>query len=212
MVELCSGTWTACSSNTAPFHCQAWRELFASSGQGPERSRSSVAPSACATTTSCATSSARCRRSACGSWADRKEELFRAAIGDRVRPLPGAVALVRRLQENGREEAVVSSAPRLNVETLLEALGIADAFDALVAEEDAERGKPDPQGYLVAAERLGVAPDAVRRHRGRAGRRRSGEARGHAMHRAGGGTQAGRAGEGGPRRRKPGGRCGILVS
>jgi len=55
--------------------------------------------------------------------------------------------------------AVVSSAPRLNVETLLDALGLADAFDTLVAEEDAERGKPDPQGYLVAAERLGIAPE-----------------------------------------------------
>ncbi len=45
------------------------------------------------------------------------------------------------------------------METLLDALGISDAFDALVAEEDAERGKPDPQGFLVAAERLGERPE-----------------------------------------------------
>jgi len=53
----------------------------------------------------------------------------------------------------------VSSAPRQNVETLLDALGLGDAFDTLVAEEDAERGKPDPQGYLLAAERLGERPE-----------------------------------------------------
>jgi HAD superfamily hydrolase (TIGR01509 family) len=88
----------------------------------------------------------------------RKEELFREAIRGKAAPLPGAVPLVRRLREAGAKTAVVSSAPRLNVETLLDALGLGDAFDALVAEEDAERGKPDPQGYLVAAERLGVAP------------------------------------------------------
>ena len=45
------------------------------------------------------------------------------------------------------------------METLLDALGLGDAFDTLVAEEDAERGKPDPQGYLVAAERLGMTPE-----------------------------------------------------
>jgi HAD superfamily hydrolase (TIGR01509 family) len=89
----------------------------------------------------------------------RKEELFREAIRGKVQPLPGAVALVRRLRESGVKTAVVSSAPRRNVETLLDALGISDGFDALVAEEDAERGKPDPQGYLVAAERLGERPE-----------------------------------------------------
>ncbi len=76
-----------------------------------------------------------------------------------MEPLPGAVALVRKLREAGAKEAVVSSAPRQNVETLLDALELSEAFDALVAEEDAQRGKPDPQGYLVAAKRLGEQPE-----------------------------------------------------
>ncbi len=66
---------------------------------------------------------------------------------------------MRRLRANGVETAVVSSAPRENVETLLEALGLSDAFDTVIAEEDAERGKPDPQSYLVAAKRLGERPE-----------------------------------------------------
>ncbi len=88
----------------------------------------------------------------------KKEELFRAAIRGRVQPLPGADGLVRRVRAEGIRQAVVSSAPRLNVETLLAALGLGGAFDALVAEEDTERGKPDPQGYLVAAEKLNRNP------------------------------------------------------
>ena len=41
---------------------------------------------------------------------------------------------------------------------VLESLGLREAFAALVAEEDVTRGKPDPEGFLLAAERLGVAP------------------------------------------------------
>ena len=54
--------------------------------------------------------------------------------------------------------AVVSSAPRENVETILRSLAIDDSFDVIIAEEDASPGKPDPQGYLLAAQRLGVKP------------------------------------------------------
>jgi beta-phosphoglucomutase len=41
---------------------------------------------------------------------------------------------------------------------MLTALGIAHFFEAIVAAEDVQRGKPDPQVFLLAAERLGVSP------------------------------------------------------
>jgi HAD superfamily hydrolase (TIGR01509 family) len=41
----------------------------------------------------------------------------------------------------------------------LETLGILDKFDTLVCAGDYERSKPDPQPFLIAAERLGVAPE-----------------------------------------------------
>lgn len=145
-------------ADTAPFHYQAWRALFAGLGKGlsDEEFRRSFG-----------LRNDDILRANLGDMPPprlrelgrRKEELFREAIRGKVQPLPGAVALVRRLRESGVKTAVVSSAPRQNVETLLDALGISDGFDALVAEEDAERGKPDPQGYLVAAERLGERPE-----------------------------------------------------
>lgn len=92
--------------------------------------------------------------------AARKEELFRQRIAGRVRALPGAEALVRRLTEAGMRQAIVSSTPRANIELILSSLGLRNAFDAIVGEEDAAKGKPDPEGFLVASRRLGVAPEA----------------------------------------------------
>ncbi|TAK66500.1 MAG: HAD family phosphatase, partial [Dehalococcoidia bacterium] len=54
--------------------------------------------------------------------------------------------------------AVVTSTPRENLGLILESLALAGRFQALVAEEDASKGKPDPEGFLVAAQRLAVDP------------------------------------------------------
>ena len=53
---------------------------------------------------------------------------------------------------------MASSAPRLNIEAVLEALDLAERFDAIVAAEDVVRGKPEPDVFLTAAERVGVPP------------------------------------------------------
>ena len=55
--------------------------------------------------------------------------------------------------------AVVSGSTRESVTKSLEALGILDKFDTLVCAGEYERSKPDPQPFLIAAERLGVAPE-----------------------------------------------------
>jgi beta-phosphoglucomutase-like phosphatase (HAD superfamily) len=54
--------------------------------------------------------------------------------------------------------AVVSGSTRESVTKSLELLGLIDKFDTLVCAEDYTRSKPDPEPFLVAAKRLGVAP------------------------------------------------------
>jgi beta-phosphoglucomutase-like phosphatase (HAD superfamily) len=44
------------------------------------------------------------------------------------------------------------------VELILSSLGISEIFDAIVTEEDVERGKPHPDAFLLAAKRCGVEP------------------------------------------------------
>ncbi|WP_434316290.1 HAD-IA family hydrolase [Leifsonia sp. P73] len=80
------------------------------------------------------------------------EELTRT---DGIVELPGAVALLTALAEAGAPVAIVTSAPRELAIVRLEAAGV-PVPDVLVAAEDVSRGKPDPQGYLLAADRLGV--------------------------------------------------------
>jgi HAD superfamily hydrolase (TIGR01509 family) len=55
--------------------------------------------------------------------------------------------------------AVVSGSTKESVTASLTTLGILDRFETLVCAGDYERSKPDPQPFLIAAERLGVAPE-----------------------------------------------------
>jgi beta-phosphoglucomutase len=89
---------------------------------------------------------------------ERKEELYRAEARKGVSPLPGVEALLADLQHAGFRQAVASSAPRANIDLILPLLRVDRFFEAVVAMEDTQRGKPDPQVFLVAAQRLGVPP------------------------------------------------------
>lgn len=87
-----------------------------------------------------------------------KEVLYRTAAGNGVELLPGVGALVKDLHQAGFAQAIGSSAPHANLELILRLTGIASYFNAVVGSEDTQRGKPDPQVFLLAAERLGVPP------------------------------------------------------
>jgi len=92
--------------------------------------------------------------------ADAKEELYRDLVRKNgISPLPGVASLVHKLHEQGWLQAVASSAPRLNIEAVLEALAATHSFQAIVSAEDVRKGKPDPEVYLTAAARVGVSPD-----------------------------------------------------
>ena len=91
---------------------------------------------------------------------DAKEaEYRRLALEHGLTALPGATAWVARLRGAGWRQAIASSAPRANVDVMLRALGVVDAFEAIVSAEDVTAGKPDPRVFLTAAERLGVPPE-----------------------------------------------------
>lgn len=90
---------------------------------------------------------------------DEKEVLYRAAAQRMgVALLPGVRALLEALHERGFAQAIGSSAPRANLDLILQLTGVQPFFQAVSAMEDTTRGKPDPQVFLVAAGKLGVAP------------------------------------------------------
>jgi HAD superfamily hydrolase (TIGR01509 family) len=88
---------------------------------------------------------------------DDKEEVYRRIVREHgIAALPGAAEWVRKLNQEGWLQAIASSAPRANIDVMLQVLGLAEDFQAVVAAEDVQRGKPDPQVFQMAASRLGV--------------------------------------------------------
>jgi HAD superfamily hydrolase (TIGR01509 family) len=75
-------------------------------------------------------------------------------------PMPGLRPALARLAAAGLRLAVASSGTRAYVAHVLDRLGVADAFAAVVSGEEVVVGKPDPGVYLLAAERLGADPAA----------------------------------------------------
>jgi HAD superfamily hydrolase (TIGR01509 family) len=90
--------------------------------------------------------------------AHSKENRYRALI-PRIGPIALVVDEVRRLHERDVPLAVASGGMRAVVEETLEVLGLRTYFRTVVGAEDVARGKPEPDGFLLAAERLGVAPE-----------------------------------------------------
>jgi HAD superfamily hydrolase (TIGR01509 family) len=89
---------------------------------------------------------------------DKEAEYRRLAETHGLTPLPGAREWLATLRAAGWKQSIASSAPRVNVEMMLRVAGLEGYLDAIVSADDVTIGKPDPQVFLKAAEKLDVAP------------------------------------------------------
>jgi HAD superfamily hydrolase (TIGR01509 family) len=88
--------------------------------------------------------------------AKRKEGLYFQRLQE-LQPVPEVVEHI--LHQHGKIPfAVVSGSTRDSVEASLTTLGLLDRFDAFVCAGDYQRGKPHPEAFLMAAEKLKIAP------------------------------------------------------
>lgn len=89
----------------------------------------------------------------------RKEAIFREVVREQgMTALPGVELWLRVLRDEGIPCAIASSTHRENITTTLDVLGLEPFFSVIVTAEDVQRGKPDPEVFLTAAQRLGVEP------------------------------------------------------
>lgn len=88
-----------------------------------------------------------------------KENLYRSAAQKGVQLLPGVRPLLEQLQMAGFLQAIGSSAPRKNLELILQLTQTASFFQAVVAMEDTTHGKPHPEVFLNAARKLQLPPE-----------------------------------------------------
>ncbi|WP_315765715.1 MULTISPECIES: HAD family phosphatase [unclassified Bradyrhizobium] len=72
----------------------------------------------------------------------------------------GAIALLDALEAACLPKAIVTSSSRRTAAQHLGAAGIGARFDAILTRDDVSRGKPHPDLYLLAAERLGTVAQA----------------------------------------------------
>lgn len=87
-----------------------------------------------------------------------KESLFREIYRDHVAGISGFKALLNKIIQANLKVGVATSAPRANMDLILEQLGILQIFGSLLAEEDVQKHKPDSEVYMKSGQNLGVEP------------------------------------------------------
>jgi beta-phosphoglucomutase family hydrolase len=146
-------------ADTAPFHFQAWQEVFRKRKipysreifqQNFGRRNDVIIRSIAGESYS---------ESEMEAILEEKEGLFRAKAAGKLKPIPGALGLIDELREYGVKVALGTSSPIENGQFVTRQLGIEDSFDAIVWGREVTEGKPSPQIFLLAAERLKVDPD-----------------------------------------------------
>lgn len=91
-------------------------------------------------------------------FAEEKEDVFFDRYIDQVAPIHFVVDHLK-VQAGKAKIAVVSGSVRRSVEKTLQVLGIAQLPEVLVCAGETPRGKPFPDPFLAAAEKLGVQPE-----------------------------------------------------
>lgn len=87
-----------------------------------------------------------------------KDAIFRELIAPDLTGLPGVLGFLQQAKLSGLKLGLGTSASQENVDLIMAWENMGDFFPVRVTEVDVQRGKPDPQCYLLVAERLGVAP------------------------------------------------------
>jgi len=88
-----------------------------------------------------------------------RDDLFLEAVPTRLRACPGLYFLLDELAARNLPLGVATSGHRRYVTLALRTLELDGRFQAIAAGDEVERGKPAPDIYLLAAERMGISPE-----------------------------------------------------
>ena len=89
----------------------------------------------------------------------RTYEIYARIVKGKLEPLAGAREFIGKCRDRGLKTALASSADRIKIETNLNDIGIPpETFDTVISGLDVAKKKPDPEIFLLAAEKLGLAP------------------------------------------------------
>jgi HAD superfamily hydrolase (TIGR01509 family) len=151
----CDGTL----ADTMPYHMEGWRHAFAGTGvRVPEAWLESLRGTPEKRVVTLANERFGLALDPAATVAAKHRVYRRLLVG--VRPIEPVAAVVRA-HRGQLPMAIASGGTREDVHTILERLGLADAFAVvLTADDDDIEHKPSPQIFLEAARRMGVEPAA----------------------------------------------------
>lgn len=86
------------------------------------------------------------------------ETIFEAMLETQLAPMPGLFELLEELEERRLPKAVATSSARPYLERILSRFGLLERFHFTLTAADVTHGKPHPEIYLRAAERLKLSP------------------------------------------------------
>ena len=90
----------------------------------------------------------------------RKETLYREVIRERgIESLPGVVKWLQALRLAGIPSVIATSTHSRNVRCVMDILRFDEFFQGMISGENVTHGKPDPEVFLLAAQKIGVSPD-----------------------------------------------------
>ena len=85
---------------------------------------------------------------------DEKKIVFDELVADGSIIIDGVALFIQRLIESGIRRAICSGALRSDIDLMLGGTDFKDAFEVIVTADDVKHGKPDPEGYLQALNKL----------------------------------------------------------
>ncbi|MFC2066790.1 HAD family hydrolase [Chloroflexota bacterium] len=143
-------------ADTAPYHFKAWQEVF--SKRGVDYSEEDFKRNFGQTNDTIIGDilGGNVPQNEADNIANEKEVNYRQKAAHNIKPLPGAIELMRVLSEYGVKMAIASSTPMENIQLITGGLGINSCFQAIVSGDEVAEGKPNPQVFLLAAQKLGV--------------------------------------------------------
>jgi beta-phosphoglucomutase family hydrolase len=146
--------------NSGPLHRQAWRAFLAARGLdlgdrvfelGFGRPNTEVLP---------AFFGDALGADQIAQLSEDKERAYRDLVREQgIDPVPGVMQWLERFAEAGIMQGVATSGCRANAELIIGRLNAARYLQTVITAEDAHRGKPHPDLFLLAAKRLDVPPD-----------------------------------------------------
>jgi haloacid dehalogenase superfamily, subfamily IA, variant 3 with third motif having DD or ED len=91
-------------------------------------------------------------------YTNEKEDLYREIYSPYIKPVKGLLNLLHQIQKAGLPMAIATSGIKVNIDYMFEHIPIQHYFNEVIYSKHIKKGKPDPEIYLVTADKLNVAP------------------------------------------------------